>query len=59
MTRRMLVAGNWKMNGTSDSLDEIGVIAGAAEDASIDVALCLPATLIDRAARRFVSSGRR
>lgn len=55
MTRRMLVAGNWKMNGTSDSLDEIGVIAGAAEDASIDVALCLPATLIDRAARRFPS----
>jgi triosephosphate isomerase len=52
MERRKLVAGNWKMNGTSAHLPEIQAIAGgAAESASIEVALCLPATLIDRAVR--------
>ena len=52
MQRRKLVAGNWKMNGTSAHLPEIQAIAGAAADsAGVDVALCLPATLIDRAVR--------
>jgi triosephosphate isomerase len=52
MERRKLVAGNWKMNGTSAHLPEIQAIAGAAADSSaVDVALCLPATLIDRAVR--------
>ena len=52
MERRKLVAGNWKMNGTSAHLPEIQAIAGgAADSAGIDVALCLPATLIDRAVR--------
>jgi len=50
MTRRKLVAGNWKMYGTSAELGEIEGIARAAQDHSaIDVALCLPATLIERA----------
>ena len=52
MERRKLVAGNWKMNGTSAHLPEIQAIAGgAADSASVEVALCLPASLIDRAVR--------
>ena len=46
---RMLVAGNWKMNGTSENLDQVGAIAAAAVGQEVDVALCLPATLIERA----------
>lgn len=50
--RRMLVAGNWKMHGLSGDLGEIRDIAvGAADADGVDVALCLPATLIDRAVR--------
>ena len=51
MGRRKLVAGNWKMHGTSADLAEVTAIARASETAGIDVALCLPATLIERAAR--------
>ena len=51
MTRRKLVAGNWKMHGTSADLGEISVISIAAETAGIDVALCVPATLVERAAQ--------
>ncbi len=50
MAKRKLVAGNWKMNGLAADLAEARAIAdGAGEGA--DVALCLPATLIERAAR--------
>ena len=52
MVRRKLVAGNWKMHGTSADLGEIIAIAAAAGRLSgVDAALCLPATLIDRAVR--------
>ena len=51
MALKKLVAGNWKMHGTSDSLAEVAAIAGAARSSSCDVALCLPATLIERAVR--------
>ena len=51
MTRRKLVAGNWKMHGTSAGLAEVTAISLAAETADADVALCLPATLIERAVR--------
>ena len=52
MTRRKLVAGNWKMHGTSADLREIEAIASSAQRlSSVDVALCVPATLIERAAR--------
>lgn len=51
MALRKLVAGNWKMHGTSDALAEVSAIAGAARDSACDVALCLPATLIERAVR--------
>lgn len=47
-----LIAGNWKMHGTSESLNEIrGIAARAAElQGRVEVALCVPATLIHRAA---------
>ena len=51
MQRRRLIAGNWKMNGLAATLAEVTAIAGAAATHnSVDVALCLPATLIARAA---------
>jgi triosephosphate isomerase len=50
MKRRKLVAGNWKMNGIAADLGEVAAIADAARDiAEVDAALCLPATLIERA----------
>ncbi|MDI6026076.1 triose-phosphate isomerase [Corticibacterium sp. UT-5YL-CI-8] len=50
---RPLVAGNWKMNGTSASLNELlaignGFMAGL--DAKADALICVPATLLARAA---------
>ena len=51
MVRRKLVAGNWKMHGTSADLAEVVAIAEASQALECDVALCLPATLIDRAVR--------
>lgn len=51
MARRKLVAGNWKMHGVAADLAEVTGIAIAAESAEADVALCLPATLIERAVR--------
>ncbi|HEY0164228.1 MAG TPA: triose-phosphate isomerase [Sphingomicrobium sp.] len=48
----MLIAGNWKMYGIASDLDEVKAIAAASGNfPSVDVALCLPATLIERAAR--------
>ena len=52
MARRKLVAGNWKMHGLSGDLGEIAAISIAAETIGVDVALCLPATLIERAVRQ-------
>ena len=50
MARRKLVAGNWKMHGTSADLPEIAAIAAAASaQTQVDCALCLPATLVERA----------
>lgn len=50
MANRKLVAGNWKMHGTAQGIAEIVRIA-AAVPRGVDVVLCLPATLIERAAR--------
>lgn len=51
MTRRKLVAGNWKMFGTRASLDEVrGIAEAAAAHPQVDVALCVPFTLIAPAA---------
>lgn len=44
--RRRLAAGNWKMNGTAASLDEVKALLAAHPDPSCDMLLCPPATLI-------------
>lgn len=46
-----LVAGNWKMHGTSESLSEVRAVADWARkfEGAVEVALCVPATLIHRA----------
>lgn len=52
MGLRKLVAGNWKMHGLSADLEEVEAIADEARRyPQVDVALCLPAILIERAAR--------
>ena len=52
MALKKLVAGNWKMHGLAADLDQIKAIATAARSyGDVDVALCVPAILIDRAAR--------
>lgn len=52
MALKKLVAGNWKMHGLSSDLDEIRQIAAFASNRpQVDVALCVPAILIERAAR--------
>ena len=52
MSPRKLVAGNWKMHGLSADLAEIQAIADGADDyPRVDVVLCLPVTLIERAVR--------
>jgi len=52
MSVKKLVAGNWKMNGVSADLDQIRAIASASRGyEDVDVALCVPTILIDRAAR--------
>ncbi|HVJ00040.1 MAG TPA: triose-phosphate isomerase [Sphingomonas sp.] len=52
MTRRIFVAANWKMNGVKADLPEIEAIAAAAaRHSAIDVAVCVPFTLIEAAAK--------
>src|SRR5690348_5444942 len=52
MGLRKLVAGNWKMHGVSSDLVQVETIAAEARQyPSVDVALCVPAILIERAAR--------
>jgi len=52
MALKKFVAGNWKMHGLSADLAEIKAIADAAKAyPSVDVALCVPAILIERATR--------
>jgi triosephosphate isomerase len=52
MALKKLVVGNWKMHGVASDLEQIKAIAeGAMAFPAVDVALCVPATLIERAAR--------
>ncbi|WP_375270082.1 triose-phosphate isomerase [Sphingomonas sp.] len=56
MTRRKLVSGNWKMNGSLGALSELDAIAEAAEaHAGVDVAVAVPATLIAPAVARVAT----
>ncbi|MFS2317596.1 triose-phosphate isomerase [Maricaulis sp. D1M11] len=47
MSRRVLIAGNWKMNGSSADLDFFQALECRTD---VDVLVCLPATLIAKAA---------
>jgi triosephosphate isomerase len=52
MALKKFVAGNWKMHGLSSDLAEVKAIADASRQyPQVDVALCVPAILIERAAR--------
>ncbi len=55
---RPLVAGNWKMNGTSASLEEARAMAQAVKGTKLDceIMLCPPATLIAPMARALKAS---
>ena len=55
---RPLVAGNWKMNGTMASLDEVRRLIGMLAEARVrcDVMICPPATLIAPMVRLVASS---
>ncbi|VVT08680.1 Triosephosphate isomerase [Sphingomonas sp. EC-HK361] len=56
MTRRKLIAGNWKMNGSLATLAELdGIAAAAKARPDIDVAVAVPFTLITPAATRVPS----
>ena len=49
---RLLIAGNWKMNGLAAALDEVRALLEGlkARPAGVDVLVCPPATLISRVA---------
>jgi triosephosphate isomerase (TIM) len=52
MPLKKYVAGNWKMHGGGADLAELQAIADASiRSPGVDVAVCVPATLVDRAAR--------
>jgi len=52
MALKKLVAGNWKMHGLSSDLAEVQAIAEASRQyPDVDVALCVPSILIERAVR--------
>ncbi|GGA24106.1 triose-phosphate isomerase [Neptunicoccus cionae] len=43
---KKLAAGNWKMNGLRQALDEVRALHDACPDARCDIVICPPATLI-------------
>lgn len=55
-----LIAGNWKMNGTSAALDELRALAEALDEgapSAAEILVCPPATLLFRAAQVLDSTG--
>lgn len=46
-----LIAGNWKMNGTSSQLPELEAIAAGVSGEKCEALICTPATLLYRAAQ--------
>jgi len=55
---RKLIMGNWKMNGLGSDLHGVAEIAqAAAQYASVDAGLCLPATILPAAASANSASG--
>ena len=59
-TTRPMVAGNWKMNGSRASLDELALMSTGFTPAlrqKLDIMICPPATLVLAASQRAVGSG--
>lgn len=57
---RPMVAGNWKMNGSRASLDELALMSTGFTPAlrqKLDIMICPPATLVLAASQRAVGSG--
>ncbi|MEM6656983.1 MAG: triose-phosphate isomerase [Pseudomonadota bacterium] len=54
--RRKLAAGNWKMNGTGAALAELETLARSHPASDIDILICPPATLLERAAQQVADS---
>lgn len=52
--QRPFLVGNWKMHGSERDLEALHAVARAGDD-GIEVALCLPATLLDRARAKHPS----
>lgn len=54
MTRNLLIAGNWKMNGLAANIAELEKVIDGARDlpARVELLICPPFTLIDRFARQ-------
>ncbi len=48
MTRKILIAGNWKMNMRADSAAELadGIVAAVGSDTDVEVALCPPSVYL-------------
>jgi triosephosphate isomerase (TIM) len=53
---RPLIAGNWKMNGLGAELDQARATAAGLAGVSARVALCPPATLVERMARALAGT---
>ena len=58
MAKTKFIVGNWKMNGLAAGLDEAAAVAEAlaADPAPARVAICPPATLLERLARRLAGT---
>ena len=57
---KMLIAGNWKMNGVSSSVLEVQKLIGhfsGAMPSALDIAICPPATLVGLFATEFSDEG--
>ena len=57
MTRRMLAAGNWKMNGGLTGLDELKAVAADHPTPGCDVLICPPAPLLSTFAQAGLPFG--
>ncbi len=51
-----LIAGNWKMNGLAASLDEARAVAAGMSAGPARVAICPPATLVERMSRALAGT---
>ncbi len=56
--RRKLVAGNWKMNGSTGSIRELlqGILGGVAEVAAAELAVFPPFVYVDAVARQLAGT---